>query len=138
MRSWLMGSAALLMASMTTACHSDIINDNWGTAGYARLQGTVSHADGSRFGSVGLSYLCGDPAPTWFGGAITTDAQGTFDVAVDAPAAGMLPSSGVLVCEVLLSSPVPVARVRATATFSQDAASRPITTFTLVEGQGIP
>jgi len=138
--SWRMGGTLLLIAVIATACHLDrVIYDDFGIAGYARLQGTVSHSDGSRFGSIPVLYSCGDPEPTWFGSGATTNAQGGFDIAVDAPGAGTLPSSGALVCEIRVPGPASIlARAHATAVFSQNAAVRPITTFTLVEGQGVP
>ena len=130
----------LLIAGIATACRPDrVIFDNFGIAGYARLQGTVSHSDGSRFGSIPVFYSCGDPEPTWFGGSATTNTQGTFDIAVDAPGDHTLPSSGTLVCEIRVPGPESVvASAHATAMFSQNAVARPITTFKLVEGQGVP
>jgi len=137
---WRIGGTVLLIAGIATGCHPDrVIYDDFGIAGYARLRGTVSHSDGSRFGTIPLYYSCGDPEPTWFGSSATTNGQGTFDIAVDAPGAGMLPSSGTLVCEIRVPGPESVvASAHATAMFSQNAATRPITTFTLVEGQGVP
>jgi hypothetical protein len=138
-------AVALLAAGLASGCNAmgiikddPIINDDWGIAGYARLQGTVSHANGSRFGSVQIYYFCGDPEPTWFGNTAMTSADGSFDIAVDAPMAGTLPRSGTLVCEVRLASPTTIARAMATTAFSQSAATRPVTVFTLVEGQGAP
>ena len=137
--SWRIGRVVLLVSGVGTGCSIDnTIHDDFGIAGYARLQGTVSHADGSRFGSITIEYSCGEPEPTWFGSSATTSADGAFDIDVDAPAAGTLPASGTLVCEVRVPSHIATARARATVSFSQTAAARPITTFTLVEGQSIP
>ena len=139
--SWRVGGTVLLIAVIVTACDPDrVIYDDWGVAGYARLQGTVSHSDGSRFGNISVVYFCGDPEPTWFGGGIaTTNAQGAFDFPVNAPGLFTLPSSGTLVCVISALGPESaVASARATTAFSQNAAARPTTTFTLVEGQRVP
>lgn len=134
------GMTLLLVTGILTACHADrVLYDDFGVAGYARLQGTVSHSDGSRFGSITIQYLCGNPEPAWFGGIATTNTQGVFDILVNPPGAGTLPASGTLVCEInAMAHDSVVARARATTIFSQNAAARPITTFALVEGQGIP
>jgi hypothetical protein len=135
------GRTVLFIAVVVTACNPDrVIYDDWGVAGYARLQGTVSHADGSRFGNISVVYSCGDPEPTWFGGGIaTTNAQGLFEFLVNAPGLITLPPSGRLVCVIsAFGSDSAVASARATTAFSQNAATRPTTTFTLVEGQRVP
>ena len=124
-----------------TACTDarGIINDDFGIAGYARLQGTVTRADGSAFAGGTLYWSCGDPEPTWFGHQATTSPTGAFDIAVDARPAGSLPASGQLVCEVrAVSGPTVVASGRARVQFSQDSVQRPTTQFALVEGQGSP
>lgn len=142
MRAVKVGMSALLLAGAVTACQSKsdaVIYDNFGIAGYARLQGTVSHSDGTRFGSINLVYSCGAPDPTWFGATAVTNSLGEFDIAVDAPVAGTLPPSGTLACQVAaLGRDSVVARARATTTFSQYADARPVTMFTLVEGQSVP
>jgi hypothetical protein len=130
--------AAVLFLLVITACRSDqVIRDDFGIAGYARLQGTVSRVDGSPWGGVTVSYSCGTPDPTWFGYQASADRQGSFNILVAAPAAGTLPESGTLLCEVRApaNSP-PVARARAVTSFSQDEVSPPITTVNLVEGEG--
>jgi len=134
------GMTMLLIASVVTACRADgVIYDDFGIAGYARLQGTVSHSDGSRFGSVTIIYSCGDPEPAWFGGTAIANPEGAFDIAANSPGVGTLPASGTLVCQIsALAHESVVARARATTMFSQNAVARPITTFTLVEGQGVP
>src|SRR5678815_4022777 len=120
------GRTVLLIAGVITACRADrVIYDDFGIAGYARLQGTVSHSDGSRFGSIAIVYACGDPEPTWFGSTATTNAQGAFDIAVNGPGAGTLPASGKLVCQIsALGRDSVVARARATTMFSQNSAAR--------------
>ena len=137
--------AVALLAAIGAACSGPGLTDDgyayddWGVAGYARLAGTVSHADGTRYGVVSVFYMCGDPDPTWFGNSATTATDGSFDIAVDAPMKGTLPASGTLVCEVRTSGASPTAaRARATVPFSQSADTRPVTTFTLVDGQGSP
>jgi hypothetical protein len=130
-------SVVLLLASLLAGC---AIIDPVPIVGYARLQGTVSHSDGSRFGTVFLVYSCGDPEPTWFENSATTDSQGAFDLVADfRPPFGTLPASGTLVCQIsALDTASIVARARATTAFSQNPATRPTATFTLVEGQGVP
>lgn len=56
------GMTVLLIAGVVSACRADgVISDDFSIAGYARLQGTVSHSDGSRFGSITIMYSCGSP-----------------------------------------------------------------------------
>lgn len=137
---WRRATAAILLAALGSGCRAIDVTDNrpifddWGIAGYARIKGTVSHADGTRYGAVSVTYMCGDPEPSWFGNVATTTAQGEFDFVVDAPVAGTLPASGAFVCEVRGPGYPVVAHARASVPFSQSPETRPTTTFTLLDG----
>lgn len=142
MRAYLWGcrlGAVVLLTEVASGCAEQVIIDDFGTAGYARLQGTVTRANGAVFAGGTLYISCGHPEPDWFGMQASTTSAGTFDVSVDAPHAGSLPATRELVCEVrAVSGPTVVARQRAPVRFSQDPAQRPIVQFALVEGTSGP
>lgn len=131
-------SGGLLCISLFLSCRPGDIIDDWGTAGYARLQGSVTRANGSGYANGSLFYSCEPSEPDSFGrfaaaaALTTTNADARFDILVNAPMPGTLPPSGILVCEVQAGAP-PFASARASVPFSAAEADRPTTVINLIE-----
>lgn len=116
------------------ACRSGDIIDDFGTSGYARIEGKVTRTNGTPLANSGVFYLCGPDSPTEFGATARTDALGHYFIDVDAPGPVMIPASGVLQCR--FSAPddaPPIVSVERSVPFSVNADARPLTIVDLVE-----
>ena len=126
----------LLVAPATAlaACRDHIIIDDFGTSGYARIEGKVVRSNGVPLGNSGVFYLCGSDSPTGFGASVPTDAAGHFFVDVDAPGPVTIPASGSLRCR--FSAPnntPPIVSVERSVQFSVNPDVRPLTVVDLLE-----
>jgi hypothetical protein len=127
----------LLLAScpVTIAgCRDRGIIDDFGTSGYARIEGTVTRANGTPLANSGVSFSCGPDSPTAFGWSVPTDATGRYFIDVDAPGPVTIPASAVLSCRV--SAPrhaPPIVSVEKSVRFSASADGRPLTIVDLRE-----
>ena len=108
--------------------------DDFGTSGYARIQGKVTRANGTALANSGVSFGCGPESPTAFGWTVPTDAAGRYLIDIDAPGPVIIPASGALNCRV--SAPTnapPTISVERLVPFSASADTRPVTIIDLVE-----
>ena len=127
----------LLVSCVVTigACRDrGVIIDDWGTSGYARIEGTVTRANGSRLANSTVFFLCGPETPDTFGWSAPTDASGHYTIDVNAPGPVAIPSSGMLQCRVGAPGDAPqIASVERAVPFSTTAEARPVTVVDLVE-----
>jgi hypothetical protein len=79
-------------------CRDRGIIDDFGTSGYARIEGTVTRANATPLADSGVSFSCGPDSPTAFGWSVATDATGHYFIDVDAPGPVTIPASGALIC----------------------------------------
>jgi hypothetical protein len=130
-------SRVLLLAScpITIAgCRDRGIIDDFGTSGYARIEGNVTRADGTRLANSGVSFSCGPDSPTAFGWSVPTDAAGHYVIDVEAPGPVTIPASGALSCRVSApSNAPPIVSVDRSVRFSTSANARPLTIVDLIE-----
>jgi hypothetical protein len=127
----------LLLAScpVTIAgCRDRIIVDDFGTSGYARIEGKVTRANGTALANSGVSFSCGPDSPGTFGWSVPTDAAGHYFIDIDAPGPVTIPDSGALSCRVSAPRDAPpiVSLVRSVR-FSASADARPLTIVDLLE-----
>ncbi|HMI48964.1 MAG TPA: hypothetical protein VK481_09865 [Gemmatimonadaceae bacterium] len=115
-------------------CQARAIIDDFGTNGYARIEGKVTRANGAPLANSGVFYLCGPDAPSEFGSSVPTDASGDYFIDLDVPGPTMIPASGALRCR--FSAPtnaVPIVSVERSIQFSAKADARPLTIVDLLE-----
>ena len=127
----------LLALTTGLACNSEVlIEDSWGTSGYARFAGTVTRADGRRYGKLPMHWACGPESATGFGSGFSTRADGTFDIEVESPGPWTVAADGLFACRVNVALPLPhpASAVFTRAAFGSTAAERRITTFAIHEG----
>jgi hypothetical protein len=108
--------------------------DDFGTSGYARIEGKVTRANGTALANSGVAFSCGPESPTAFGWTVPTDAAGRYFINIDAPGPVIIPASGALICRV--SAPTdapPVVSVERLVPFSASADTRPLTIIDLLE-----
>lgn len=101
-------SILLALVPLLVACEDDVVMDDWGVAGYARLVGSVSAADGSPLPGLRVYLGCGRAEPTEFGnGPAVTDARGAYRLDATVPFLGypFVDSGAVLVCRASASAP---------------------------------
>lgn len=116
------------LGCLVAACSGEIIDD-FGTSGYAQLQGTALRADGSRFANVFVT--CGPEAPGEFGGLWNTDSVGRFDITLAAPATP-LPPDETLVCAIHAPGDAPrMVSDTLVVPFTKERAARITTVVTL-------
>jgi len=104
------------------------IIDDFGTSGYARIEGKVTRADATPLANSGVSFSCGPNSPDAFGWSVPTDATGRYFIDIDAPGPVTVPASGALSCRV--SAPhdaPPIVSVEKSVRFSTSADARPLT-----------
>jgi hypothetical protein len=109
-------------------CRDRGIIDDFGTSGYARIEGNVTRADATPLPNSGVSFSCGPDSPTAFGWSVPTDATGHYFIDIDAPGPVTVPASGALSCR--LSAPrnaPPIVSVEKSIRFSASAYARPLT-----------
>lgn len=128
---------ALLFAipSATLAgCASGDIIDDFGTSGYARVEGRVTRSNGSPLTNSGVFFSCGTESPGGFGGSVSTDASGHYAIDINAPGPVMIPASGTLFCRFSAPiDPVPIATVERSIQFAASPDARPLTIVDLLE-----
>lgn len=110
------------------ACRDRGIIDDFGTSGYARIEGTVTRADATPLANSGVSFSCGPDSPTAFGWSVPTGATGHYFIDIDAPGPVTVPASGAMICRV--SAPrnaPPLVSVEKSVRFSTSADARPLT-----------
>lgn len=110
------------------ACRDRGIIDDFGTSGYARIEGTVTRADATPLANSGVSFSCGPDSPTAIGRSVPTDAAGHYFIDIDAPGPVTVPASGAMRCRV--SAPrnaPPIVSVEQMVRFSTSADARPLT-----------
>ena len=115
-------------------CRDRSIIDDFGTSGYARIEGKVTRAIGTPLANSGVSFSCGPDSPSAFGWSVPTDAAGHYFIDVDAPGPVTIPPSGALRCR--LSAPrdaPPIVSVERSVPFSASADARPLTIVDLLE-----
>jgi len=116
-------------------CGPEVIVDDFGVAGYARIRGTVTRANGARFANASVFIRCGPTAPDYYGRSAPTDAAGQFDTNFEPPGAGTLPASGEMVCRVDAPGDAPpFASAQAAIPFSRTPNDRPTTVIDVTEG----
>jgi hypothetical protein len=121
-------------AVMIAGCQARGIIDDFGTSGYARIEGKVARANGTPLANSGVFFLCGPDSPTGFGSSVPTDASGHYFIDVDAPGPVTIPASGALRCR--FSAPIdaaPIVSVERSVQFSANADARPLTIVDLFE-----
>lgn len=125
----------LLCVALLASCLSDqIIYDDWGTSGYARVVGTAHFTNGTPVANRPVWYACGPESPTLFGDQTMTNATGAFAVNIEAPGEFLLPDSGVMVCRFQApADTVPQMSLELTIPFSARKSDRPTTTIALVQ-----
>ena len=130
--------ARLLVVAVAAAtiagCRDPVIVDDFGTSGYARIEGTVMRANGTPPANSGVFFSCGPDSPTEFGWSVPTDAAGRYGTDVDAPGLVTIPASGALRCRI--SAPgngPPIVSVERSVQFSANANSRPLTVVNVIE-----
>ena len=109
-------------------CRDRGIIDDFGTSGYARIEGTVTRADATPLANSGVAFSCGADSPSGFGWSVPTDATGHYFIDIDAPGPVTVPASGTLSCRV--SAPrnaPPIVSVEKSVRFSTSADARPLT-----------
>jgi hypothetical protein len=108
--------------------------DDFGTSGYARIEGKVTRANGTALANSGVFFSCGPDSPTAFGWGVPTDGAGRYFIDIDAPGPVTIPASGALICRV--SAPTdapPTVSVERLVPFSASADTRPVTIIDLHE-----
>lgn len=123
-----------LAAALIAGCRDDIIIDDFGTSGYARIEGKVVRTSGAPLANSGVFFICGPDSPTAFGATVPTDAAGHYSIDVDAPGPVTIPANGSLRCR--FSAPTsgpPIVSVERSVQFSANADSRPLTIVDLLE-----
>lgn len=123
-----------ILAAAAAGCGASDIIDDFGTSGYARIEGKVTRANGTSLANSGVFFLCGTDAPTDFGWSVPTDASGRYSIDINAPGPVLLPPSGTLFCR--FSAPAstpPIATVERSVHFSATAGARPLTIVDLLE-----
>ena len=127
----------LAVPTVTIAgCQARSIIDDWGTSGYARIEGKVTRANGTPLANSGVFYMCGPDSPSEFGSSVPTDASGHYFIDLDVPGPTMIPASGALQCR--FSAPInaePIVSVERSVQFSATAGARPLTIVDLLEQQ---
>ena len=115
-------------------CQARDIIDDFGTSGYARIEGKVTRANGTPLANSGVFVSCGTDSPTGFGASVPTDASGHYSIDVDAPGPVIIPANGALYCR--FSAPIdaaPIVSVERSIPFSATADARPLTIVDLLE-----
>lgn len=131
------GAAILLILG---GCESSVIIDDWGTAGYAILQGEVVRASGSLY-SGDLFISCGLDEPGFFGSSVATDSPGWYRASIEWPEASMADTLAAIewraICRVSVpaGSP-PFASAVDTVVFAPTEQERVENTIDLREEQG--
>lgn len=122
------------------ACNSPVIIDDWGTAGYAVVQGEVVRANGAGYsGDVFLS--CGLEEPGLFANLFSTTSPGRYRAELAWPDASMADTLSALewkaICRVSApgSSP-PFASAVDTVVFAPSVEERVENTIDIREAQG--
>jgi hypothetical protein len=126
----------LLAISLGTlaGCRASDIIDDFGTSGYARIEGKVTRANGTPLANSGVFFSCGPESPNVFGATVPTDASGHYFIDIDAPGPVTIPASGALLCR--FSAPVsaaPIVSVERAVQFSANANARALTIVDLLE-----
>ncbi len=115
-------------------CRARGIIDDFGTSGYARIEGKVTRANGTPLANSGVFVSCGTDSPTGFGSTVPTDASGHYAIDVDAPGPVFIPASGELNCRFSAPiDPAPIVSVERSIRFSATADARPLTIVDLLE-----
>jgi hypothetical protein len=121
-------------AASVAGCRAEDIIDDFGTSGYARVEGKVTRANGTPLANSGVSFSCGTDAPAAFGGTVPTDASGRYSIDIDAPGPVIIPVSGALFCRFAAPiSPMPIVTVERSVQFSATADARTLTVVDLTE-----
>ena len=124
----------IAMSPMTIVGCRQCCVDDFGTSGYARIEGKVTRANGTALANNGVFFSCGPESPTGFGWTAPTDAAGRYFIDIDAPGPVIIPASGALSCRV--SAPInvpPTVSVDRLVPFSASADARPVTIIDLQE-----
>ena len=128
--SWIVAVFGFCLIAAACSGGEEIIYDDFGTAGYARLVGVAVRADSTPLPSIFVS--CGQTEPGGFGLRFDTAADGRFDVTVAAPLPIGLPANGRLVCSVRAPAGAPtVLRATLSVPFAPDRNERVATVVTL-------
>jgi hypothetical protein len=113
-------------------CQGRDIIDDFGTSGYARIEGNVTRADATPLANSGVSFSCGSISADAFGWSVPTDAAGHYFIDIDAPGPVTVPASGVLSCRVSAPDDAPpIVSVEKSVRFSTSADARPLTIIDL-------
>jgi hypothetical protein len=123
-RFWLFAGSLISVGG----CRDRGIIDDFGTSGYARIEGTVTLADATPLASGGVAFSCGPESPTAFGWSVPTDETGHYVIDIDSPGPVTVPASGAMSCRVSApSNAPPIVSVDKSVRFSTSADARPLT-----------
>lgn len=128
--------AVAIPPAMIVGCgDSRIIIDDWGTSGYARIEGRVTRSNGALLANGVVFILCGPDSPGDFGRLVSIDATGRYTIDINAPSPLVIPASGTLICR-LSAAPhnaPTLFSVERSVPFSATEEARPVTVIDLTE-----